>query len=95
VTVVLAAHGYPEAPRTGDVISGVAAADMLAGVHVTHAGTRLDGESLVTSGGRVLAVTGTGSSLADARAAAYAGVGRISFDGAQYRTDIAAEAAAG
>jgi phosphoribosylamine--glycine ligase len=95
VTVVLAAHGYPDAPRGGDVISGVAAAVGVPDVHVSHAGTRVDGGALVTAGGRVLAVTGSGPSLADARAAAYDGVSRISFDGAQYRTDIAADAAGG
>jgi phosphoribosylamine--glycine ligase len=95
VTVVLAAHGYPDTPRAGDVISGVALADSVPDVQVSHAGTRSDGGVLRTSGGRVLAVTGSGVSLADARAAAYDGVARISFDGAQYRTDIAAEAAGG
>ena len=61
-------------------------------VHVIHAGTALDGDDLVTAGGRVLAVIGTGGSVADARAAAYEGVRVIGFDGAQYRTDIAASA---
>ena len=61
---------------------------------VLQAGTSSDGDELVTSGGRVLAVTATGDSLADARELAYQGVAAISFDGAQYRRDIAEAAAA-
>jgi phosphoribosylamine--glycine ligase len=100
VTVVMAAAGYPDAPRRGDAISGIAAAEAVDGVQVFHAGTAYgDGSSggaagLVTNGGRVLAVTATGSSLADARGRAYAGVERITFAGAQLRSDIAASAAA-
>jgi phosphoribosylamine---glycine ligase len=56
---------------------------------VIHAGTALTGDDLVTAGGRVLAVIGTGPSVSAARDAAYAGVGKISFEGAQHRTDIA------
>jgi phosphoribosylamine--glycine ligase len=95
VAVVLAAAGYPEAPRTGDVISGISAAETIPGVHVLHAGTRIDGDALVTSGGRVLAVTATGANLVEARTTAYAGVEMVAFDGAQFRTDIAAGAARG
>ena len=63
---------------------------------VYHAGTALnDAGALVTAGGRVLAVTGRGRDLAVARKLAYAGVGEVSFDGAQHRTDIAAAALAG
>jgi phosphoribosylamine--glycine ligase len=91
VAVVLAAAGYPDAPRTGDVISGVAEADALDGVDVLHAGTALDGDGrLVTAGGRVLAVSAVGEDVADARRRAYEGVALIDFDGAQHRTDIAA-----
>jgi phosphoribosylamine--glycine ligase len=93
VAVVMAAAGYPQSPRAGDVIGGISAAEAIPGVHVLHAGTRLDGDTLVTSGGRVLAVTGSGRSLAEARSTAYAGVDQITFEGAQYRSDIAAEAA--
>jgi phosphoribosylamine---glycine ligase len=89
VAVVMSAEGYPESPRKGDVIRGADAADALDGVVVLQAGTALsaDGE-LVTSGGRVLAVTATGVTVEEARRKAYAGVEQISFDGAHHRTDI-------
>jgi phosphoribosylamine--glycine ligase len=90
VAVVMASKGYPETSSSGDVITGVGAAEAVPGVHVIHAGTALSGDELVTAGGRVLAVVGTGADVAEARAAAYAGVDRIGFDGAQHRTDIAA-----
>jgi phosphoribosylamine--glycine ligase len=94
VCVVLAAAGYPTAPRAGDPVEGLERASVLPEVTVLHAGTGLDDQGrTVTAGGRVLGVTGTGASLADARARAYAGVDLISFDGVQYRTDIAAVAA--
>ena len=94
VCVVLAAAGYPEDPRAGDVIDGVDVAGTLEGVTVLHAGTALDAEgNLVTAGGRVLGVTATGATLAVARDRAYAGVGRIGWPGMQHRTDIAARAA--
>lgn len=91
VAVVMASAGYPETSRSGDVITGTDAAPC----DVIHAGTALVEGDLVTAGGRVLAVTAVGSDLADARAQAYRGVEAISFDGAQFRTDIAAKAAAG
>jgi phosphoribosylamine---glycine ligase len=95
-TVVLASRGYPESSSTGDVITGVADAEALDGVHVIHAGTALDAEGrLVTAGGRVLAVVATGPTLREARDSAYAGVACISFDGAQHRTDIALAASQG
>jgi phosphoribosylamine--glycine ligase len=90
VGVVMASKGYPETSSSGDVITGVDAADALADVHVIHAGTAVRDGSLVTAGGRVLAVVGVGKDVAGARAAAYEGVALISFDGAQHRTDIAA-----
>jgi len=93
VTVVVAAEGYPEAPRKGDPISGVEEADELEGVDVIHAGTAVVDGQLVTNGGRVLAVTANAASLAEARARAYDGVSRIKIEGAHYRTDIAAKAA--
>ncbi len=93
VTVVMASGGYPGSYETGVPIEGVEGAEALDGVTVFHAGTARDAAGqLVTAGGRVLAVTGTGSTLAEARAGAYAGVSRIRFDGAHYRTDIAAAA---
>jgi phosphoribosylamine--glycine ligase len=90
VTVVVAAEGYPAAPRTGDVVDGLAAAEAVEGAHVLHAGTveRVDG-SVVSAGGRVLSVTATGSDLGEARARAYEAVGRINLAGSQHRTDIA------
>jgi phosphoribosylamine--glycine ligase len=96
VNVVVASAGYPEAPRSGDAITGIDAAEGVPGVHVLHAGTALDGDGrLVTAGGRVLSVVGRGPDLQAARAAAYAGVERIAFDGAHHRKDIAEAAARG
>jgi phosphoribosylamine--glycine ligase len=90
VTVVLASAGYPESSSRGDVINGLEAAAELA--EITHAGTaERDGE-IVTAGGRVLNVTGLGSSPAEARDRAYDAARRISFEGMQIRTDIAARA---
>jgi phosphoribosylamine--glycine ligase len=89
VTVVMASDGYPESSSSGDVITGVDEA-AAAGCDVIHAGTALAGDQLVTAGGRVLAVTAAGDSVADARARAYVGVAAIDFAGRQFRTDIAA-----
>ena len=91
VAVVVASQGYPASPRTGDVIHGLMDAERVEGVDVIHAGTArgTDG-ALVTSGGRVLAVTAVGSDVADARARAYDAVGRIRIDGSHHRSDIAA-----
>ncbi len=95
-TVVLAAAGYPESPRRGDPVSGLAEAEALEDVHVFHAGTRLDEEGrLVTAGGRVLAVTALGADAAAARNRAYEAVSRIRFEGMQYRTDIGIAAVEG
>jgi phosphoribosylamine--glycine ligase len=94
VTVVLAAEAYPEEGDRGTPITGVDDAEA-AGALVFHAGTARHGEQLVTNGGRILAVTGLGESVSAARAAAYDAVGRISFPGARYRSDIAASATAG
>jgi phosphoribosylamine---glycine ligase len=91
VTVVLASPGYPEAPVTGVGIRGIDEAEA-GGAHVFHAGTALRGDALVSAGGRVLAVTGVGGSLAEAREAAYRAIARIDFPRAQYRRDIAATA---
>jgi phosphoribosylamine--glycine ligase len=94
VTVVLAAPGYPESPRTGGVVEGLD--DVAAtGAYVLHAGTRLDGDATVSSGGRVLSVTATGSTLADARRTAYAGIDRVRLDGGHARGDIALAAERG
>ncbi len=89
VVVVVAAEGYPGAPRTGDPIDGVDDVDLPAFVY--HAGTSLGSDgSLVSAGGRVLSVLGRGESLAEARATAYAAVDRIHLGGRQVRRDIAA-----
>jgi phosphoribosylamine--glycine ligase len=90
VAVVVAAQGYPDGPRKGDVITGVEDADALEGVDVIHAGTARTEEGLVTAGGRVLAVTAVGADVPDARRRAYSGVGCLHIDGAHHRTDIAA-----
>ncbi|HEU5073913.1 MAG TPA: phosphoribosylamine--glycine ligase [Polyangiaceae bacterium] len=86
--VVLAARGYPDSPRKGDVISGLAEASAVAGVHVYHAGTRREGERVVTAGGRVLGVTAVADSMKLAREHAYRAVGAIEFAGKQWREDI-------
>ena len=90
VTVVLASAGYPESSSKGDPIEGLAAAAELA--EVTHAGTAESDGRIVTAGGRVLNVTALGPTPADARDRAYDAARRISFDGMQMRSDIAARA---
>ena len=85
--VVIAAHGYPDTPRTGDVIDGLEAAARLPG-KVFHAGTQLDGDRIVTSGGRVLCAVGLGERVAEAQRQAYALVDAIRIDGAHHRADI-------
>ena len=84
ITVVLAAAGYPQSPRTGDVITGADAPGVL------HAGTALRDGEIVSSGGRVLSVVATGATLEQAREAAYETLRGITLDGGHYRTDIAA-----
>ena len=89
VTVVLASEGYPGEPRGGDVIEGIEAAEAQGAV-VFVAGVRRDGDGrLVTAGGRVLAVTGSGATVGAARRHAYAAAGCVSWPGMHYRTDIA------
>ncbi|EDT40228.1 phosphoribosylamine--glycine ligase [Burkholderia ambifaria] len=84
--VVLAAHGYPDAPRKGDRINGIPAETAQA---VTfHAGTTLEGDKLVTSGGRVLCVVGLADSVREAQQHAYDTINQINFEGMQYRRDI-------
>ena len=94
VAVVVAAKKYPASPRSGDVILGIDQAEDDS-VRVFHAGTALDGDELVTSGGRVLAVSAVGKDLDEARQRAYAAVGQIRIKGSQHRTDIALKAARG
>ena len=93
VAVVVAADGYPAKPRTGDAVHGLAEVARLDDVEVLHAGTSTDNDGhVVTSGGRVLAVTAVGADVADARAKAYDGVALLRIDGSHHRTDIAAGA---
>jgi phosphoribosylamine--glycine ligase len=95
VTVVVASHNYPGTPRTGDPIEGLeaVAAEDAPHAYVLHAGTKRDGDTVVSAGGRVLSVTATGKDLTEARERAYRAVGRIRLDGSQHRTDIARKAA--
>ncbi|HEV3409383.1 MAG TPA: phosphoribosylamine--glycine ligase [Chthoniobacterales bacterium] len=92
ITVVMASGGYPGKYETGRPISGLEECARLDDVQVFHAGTRRDGNGLVTSGGRVLAVTALGETVETARARAYEAVAMIHFDGAHYRRDIAVAA---
>lgn len=93
VTVVLASENYPDAPITGRAISGLEQASAVPGVTLAHAATATEGDALVTTGGRVLNVVAVGTDFSEARARAYEALGRISLDGAQFRTDIAARVA--
>ncbi|MEU6811788.1 phosphoribosylamine--glycine ligase [Streptomyces sp. NPDC046831] len=97
VTVVVASHNYPGTPRTGDPVTGLdeVARQDAPHAYVLHAGTRRDGDTVVSAGGRVLSVTATGRDLTEARDRAYTAVARIGLDGSHHRTDIAAKAAAG
>lgn len=87
VCVVMASEGYPEAYEKGKTITGIADAEAIDGVSVVHAGTKQD-DTLVTNGGRVLAVVAEGDDIKSAIDTAYEGVSKISFDGAYNRTDI-------
>jgi phosphoribosylamine--glycine ligase len=95
VTVVVASHNYPGTPRTGDPVTGLdeVAAQDAPHAYVLHAGTKLEGDTVVSAGGRVLSVTATGKDLTEARDRAYRAVSRIRLDGSQHRTDIAKKAA--
>jgi len=92
VCVVMASGGYPGSYPKGKPISGLAEAGQLTNTKIFHAGTACAGDQIVTNGGRVLGVTAWAKDLSAARNAAYAGVDRITFEGAQYRRDIAAKA---
>ena len=87
VCVIMASGGYPGAYAGGKTIAGLEKAD----AKVFHAGTKKGGDSFVTAGGRVLGVTALAPTLAQARDRAYSAVKQITFDGAQYRTDIGAK----
>ena len=90
VTVVLSGPDYPErSDYTGAPIEGIAAAES-DGALVFHGGTAMRGDELVTNGGRILSVTAVGTTVASARDRAYRSVSEVSFEGARFRTDIAA-----
>ncbi len=92
VCVVMASGGYPGAYEKGKVIHGLEEAGKMKDVMVFHAGTAKHGQEIVTNGGRVLGVTALGDTIAQAKARAYEAVGKISFEGAYYRRDIADKA---
>ena len=89
VTVVLAAEGYPAAPKSGGIITGFSAIE---NVQIFHAGTSHGDKGVVATGGRVLTVTGIGEDLTEARNLAYRAISQISLSGSFYRTDIALNA---
>ena len=89
VTVVLASAGYPQDPQVGREISGISEIDK---TRIFHGGTTVSGGRLLSSGGRVLAVTGLGSNLASARARSYEAISKVSLAGGHYRKDIALKA---
>jgi phosphoribosylamine--glycine ligase len=92
VCVVMASAGYPGGYVKGKIIHGLAEAGLVPDTKIFHAGTVSRGDEIVTSGGRVLGVTSLGRTLAEARDRAYLAVGKIRFDGAQFRRDIGAKA---
>jgi phosphoribosylamine--glycine ligase len=91
----MASGGYPGDYEKGKVITGINEAEQLKDVVVFHAGTAKKDGKLVTAGGRVLGVTAIGATTADAKKQAYEAVGKISFEGARYRRDIADKAIKG
>lgn len=94
-TVVAASKGYPAHYETGKVITGLDSAALQENCVVFHAGTRFEGDEVVTDGGRVLSVTGLGASIMDAVANAYVGMSHLNFEGMTYRKDIAYRALRG
>ncbi len=92
VCVVMASGGYPGDYQTGKEIGGIEEAERLDDVVVFHAGTKQQGDKVLTNGGRVLGVTALGQTIREAQSKAYAAVERIHFDGATYRKDIANKA---
>ena len=90
--VVMASGGYPGKFETGKEITGLREADEVRGVKVLHAGTKCDGDKIVTSGGRVLGVTAAGATLDEALGRVYEAAQKIHFAGAHYRKDIGAHA---
>jgi phosphoribosylamine--glycine ligase len=92
VCVVMASKGYPEQPEVGVPILGLEEAERVPDVHVYHAGTTKRDGRVLSTGGRVLGITGLGNTIEDARRRAYEAVQKVRFDGMQYRRDIAAGA---
>src|SRR5690606_20289220 len=95
VTVVAASQHYPDSGPRGLPIRGLDEVARLPDTLVFHAGTRCEGHKVLTAGGRVLAVTGLGASLEEARTRAYAGMERVRFDGMQVRSDIGSAVGSG
>jgi len=89
ITVVMAAEGYPGSYEKGDEIGGLEAAGAVEGVTIFHAGTKADGDRILTNGGRVLNVSATGRDIAEARQRAYDAIDRIDWPGGFCRSDIA------
>jgi phosphoribosylamine--glycine ligase len=90
--IVMASGGYPGHYEKGKVITGLEDAASVEGAFVFHAGTKRTGNSIVTAGGRVLGITGTGSTFSEARSRAYTAAGKIAFEGSFYRNDIGEKA---
>jgi phosphoribosylamine--glycine ligase len=90
--VVLTSDGYPGKFENGKKIDGITGAEQITGVKVLHAGTKLDGDAVVTNGGRVLGVTAAAATLDSALASAYSAASKIHFEGMHYRKDIGAHA---
>ncbi|MBV1703703.1 MAG: phosphoribosylamine--glycine ligase [Hyphomicrobiales bacterium] len=88
LTVVVAARGYPEAPKKGGAIRGLESAASIEGVEIVHAGAKVENGAILADGGRVLCVTGTGATLREARDRAYAGVAAIDYPDGFHRRDI-------
>ena len=95
VCVVLASRGYPAKPEVDKPITGYEAAEAFGGVKIFHAGTRMQDHQLLTAGGRVMGVTAVATDLPSAIQRAYAGVGKLQFEGMHYRKDIGAKALRG
>ena len=90
--IVLASGGYPESYEKGKIISGIGDAEQEEGIVVFHAGTKKLDNIIVTSGGRVLGVTGLGATIKDAINKTYTAVNKINFEGMHYRKDIGKKA---
>src|SRR3989344_2280953 len=92
VSIILASHGYPDEYKKGLPITGIEEAEKVEGVIVFHAGTKREGNSLVTDGGRALSVSAVGDTLKQTLDRAYDGISKIHFEGLLFRRDIGAKA---